>query len=70
MKTLNLFFQWLFWMGGLLGLAAGLVVAVRGSWTGGITASMVCFGTMVPMGNYFKSRREVARVIASSAEIV
>jgi len=62
MKALNWFFQWFFWMFGLVGLALGLAIAMSGSWTRGITASVLSFGIMVPLGNCFKNRRQLARV--------
>ncbi|HZU21966.1 MAG TPA: hypothetical protein VE998_03980 [Terriglobales bacterium] len=48
----------------LSGLAAGILVALSGSWARGIAASMICSGTLVPLGNCFKNRREVARINA------
>jgi O-antigen ligase len=66
MKAFNFLCQWLFWSCGLAGTAIGFAVAVGGSWTRGIVASMICFGTMVPVGNYFKARRELARLSATT----
>jgi hypothetical protein len=65
MKALNLFFQWFFWMFGIAGLALGVAIAITGSWTRGITASMVSFGTMVPLGNVFRNRRQLARLAST-----
>jgi len=62
MKALNFFFQWFFWIVGLAGLGLGLGIAMSGSWTRGITAGVVSFGIMVPLGNCFKNRRELARM--------
>lgn len=62
MKVVNTFFQWFFWIVGLAGLALGVAVALTVSLTAGVIASMLCFGTLVPLGNFFKSRRELARV--------
>jgi len=49
-------------MFGLVGLALGLAIAMSGSWTRGITASVLSFGIMVPLGNCFKNRRQLARL--------
>ena len=62
MQAINLFFQWLFWIFGVAGLGIGVAIAMSGSLTGGIVASMVCFGTLVPLGNHFKARRELAQI--------
>ena len=62
MKVVNTIFQWFFWMVGLAGLALGVGLALTVSITAGVIASMLCFGTLVPLGNFFKNRRELARV--------
>lgn len=69
MKAINVFFQWFFWMFGLAGVALGASIVMAGSWTRGIVASMVCFGTMVPLGNFFKGRRELARIAAVHSDL-
>jgi hypothetical protein len=69
MKSLNFLFQWFFWMFGIAGLGSGVAIAMTGSWTRGIAASILLFGTMVPLGNFFKSRRELARANAISSKL-
>lgn len=69
MNIFNLFFQWLFWSVGVAGLGLGIAIAMRGQVTQGIVASMICFGTMVPLGNAFKSRRELARLNGVSSNL-
>jgi hypothetical protein len=65
MKVFNTVLQWFFWIIGLAGLCAGVAIALAGSWTSGIAASMICCGTLVPLGNFFKNRRELSRLNAN-----
>jgi hypothetical protein len=57
----NFLLQWLFWISALIGLLLGLRVGLSVSWTMGLATIIVTVGVLMPLGNHFKTRREIAR---------
>ena len=58
---LNLLLQWLFWICALAGLLFGLRVGLMVSWASGLVTIILSVGTLMPVGNYFKVRRQLAK---------
>ena len=58
---LNFVLQWLFWISALAGLLMGLRIGVSGSWSAGLATIILTVGLLMPLGNYFKTRREIAK---------
>lgn len=58
---LNFVLQWLFWISGLAGLLMGLRIGLSDSWTAGLATGILTAGLLMPLGNYFKTRRELAK---------
>jgi len=62
-----LILQWLFWACGLAGAAAGTVAMLDGATLYGFGGVAVSLGMILPAGNYFKSRRQLAKYTARAA---
>jgi hypothetical protein len=62
-----LILQWLFWMCGLAGATAGIVAMLDGATLYGFGGVAVSLGMIVPAGNYFKARRQLAKYTARAA---
>jgi hypothetical protein len=59
--------QWLFWTCGLAGAAAGLAIILDGQTLYGLGAIGVSLGMILPAGNYFKVRRQLAKCLETRA---
>ena len=59
--------QWLFWTCGLAGAAAGIIAMLDGATLYGFGGVAVSLGMILPAGNYFKSRRQLAKYTTTRA---
>ncbi len=58
---MNFVLQWLFWISALVGLLMGVRIGLSGAWTTGLATIILTVGFLMPLGNYFKTRRELAK---------